>query len=180
MRKKGLTLIEILIVVAIFSLLGTAGMIMMTRGASNVARGSFNTIASNQAAFIISLIRNDISRSNENNIKFTGSSDKWEGSGEFKVHTNSDVKQFFTYTLGSSTNDKAFVRLTPQGRKQVFSEFISEFSITKIKENNQIGYKVEIKMLESEKSNFPIEWSSTIYPPQGSPLDNYWKPVTEG
>lgn len=179
MNKKAFTLVEILICVAVFSLLGTVSMIMMSRGASNVARGSFNTIASNQAAFIISLIRSDISRSNINNIEFTGTSDSWDGSGEFKVVYASNQALVSTYSLGSSSNAKAFVRLASNGRKQVFNEYISDFTITRIEENNRVGFKVEIKMLESDTSNFPIVWNSTIYPPQASPLDDYWKPISE-
>lgn len=180
MNKKAFTLVEILICVALFSLLGTVGMFFMSRGASNVARGSFNTIASNQAAFIISLIRSDVARSNLDNIEFGSSSDTWgEGDGEFKVTFASDSNKVCTYSIGSSVNPNAFVRLSSKGRKQVFNDFITEFTITRVEENQKVGFKVEIKMKESDKSNFPIEWNSTIYPPQGSPLDDYWKPLPE-
>ena len=70
-------------------------------GASNVARGSFNTIAANQAAYIIFTIRNDISRSNTDNITFNAdSNNSWSGDGEFKiVYTSTKHKKRLTASV---------------------------------------------------------------------------------
>jgi prepilin-type N-terminal cleavage/methylation domain-containing protein len=181
MKKSAFTLIEILVCIAICTIIGTIGITFMSRGASNVARGSFNTIAANQAAYIIYTIRSDISRSNAEKITFNADSENsWTGDGEFKIVYASDKTQKAVYTIGSPSNLKTFVRVDPNGRKQSLgAEYLSDLKITQVTENNLVGYKIEIKMLESDKSNFPVIWNSTVYPPQSSPAGNFWKGVTQ-
>ena len=181
MKKSAFTLIEILVCIAICTMVGTVGITFMSRGASNVARGSFNTIAANQAAYIIFTIRNDISRSNTDNITFNAdSNNSWSGDGEFKIVYTSDKTQKATYSIGSPNNLNTFVRLDSNGRKQSLgAEYISDLKISQVTENNLVGYKIEIKMLESDESNFPVIWNSTVYPPQSSPAGNFWKGVTQ-
>ena len=62
-KKKAMTLVEILICFAILSVVLGIIIIMLSRGATNVKRSSFNALAANQAFWIVSVIRSDISRS---------------------------------------------------------------------------------------------------------------------
>jgi type II secretory pathway component PulJ len=113
--RKAFTLTELLISVGIFALIGGGVIIAMSRGASNVHRGSFNATASNQAAWIISMMRRDIARSDFRRIKFTpDSGTKWQGSGEFSLLVNGGEK--INYSIESRGSGKAFCRAVEGGQ----------------------------------------------------------------
>ena len=52
--KKAFTVVELIIAIVIVVMVMGIVLIMMTRGASNVQKGSFNALAANQAFWIIS------------------------------------------------------------------------------------------------------------------------------
>ncbi|MBR4329420.1 MAG: hypothetical protein IKP71_06160, partial [Candidatus Riflebacteria bacterium] len=106
-KKKALTLVEILICFAILS--GILGIIivMMSRGATNVKRGSFNALAANQAFWIVSVIRSDISRSNGNISVELDGENTWNGDTEFKVTLEGGTA---SYSLEKKGDKKIFVR----------------------------------------------------------------------
>ena len=61
-KTKGFTVIEMLVGLAILSFIISGAIFLMTRGAKNVKKGSFNTLAANQAFWIFSSLREDLSR----------------------------------------------------------------------------------------------------------------------
>ncbi|EKD83922.1 MAG: hypothetical protein ACD_39C00371G0003, partial [uncultured bacterium] len=55
--KRAFTFTEMLVAVGIVVVIAGGVIIAMTRGASNVHRGSFTAVAANQAAWIVSFMR---------------------------------------------------------------------------------------------------------------------------
>lgn len=165
--KLGFTLIEILIAIAILSMIGTAAIVMLSRGTSNVARGSFNTMAANQAALIAYYIRSDLS-------------------DNFKIELSDSV-----YTIGSSTytlktlpnsfGDTPRYSLTRKDMNnrtiKLGSDYITWFNFVKKTDY----YEFAVWMKERDDSTHIASWSAVFYPKkasQESDFDNVWNQVT--
>ncbi|MBR4569771.1 MAG: hypothetical protein IKO19_03800 [Candidatus Riflebacteria bacterium] len=187
-KKKALTLVEILICFAILS--GILGIIivMMSRGATNVKRGSFNALAANQAFWIVSVIRSDISRSNGNISVELDGENTWNGDTEFKVTLEGGTA---SYSLEKKGDKKIFVRkfvasnagtafVVSDNKKQTFGdEFLKEMTI-KLNEDN--SYLISITMDDTSKSSSGIHdftWTSSIYPPETNGLNEFWVSTLE-
>ncbi len=156
---------------------------MMSRGATNVKRGSFNALAANQAFWIVSVIRSDISRSNGNiNVELDGEN-TWNGDSEFKVNLEGGTA---SYSLEKKGDKKIFVRkfvassagtafVVSDNKRQTFGdEFLKEMTI---KLNDDNSYLISITMDDTSKSTSGIHnftWTSSIYPPETNGLNEYW------
>ena len=182
-KKKALTLVEILICFAILSGILGVIMVMMTRGATNVKRGSFNALAANQAFWIVSVIRSDISRSNGGIVAELDEENTWKGDTEFKVNIEGGTA---SYSLEKNGDKKIFVRkfaasnagtafAVSDSKKQTFGdEFLREMTI---KLNDDNSYLISITMDDTSKSTSGIHdftWTSSIYPPETNGLNEYW------
>ena len=182
-KKKALTLVEILICFAILSGILGIILVMMSRGATNVKRGSFNALAANQAFWIVSVIRSDISRSiGSIEVELDGEN-TWKGDTEFKVNIEGGTA---SYSLEKNGDKKIFVRkfvssnagtafVVSDSKKQTFGdEFLREMTI---KLNDDNSYLVSITMDDTSKSTSGIHdftWTSSIYPPETIGLNEYW------
>ena len=182
-KKKALTLVEILICFAILSGILGVIMVMMTRGATNVKRGSFNALAANQAFWIVSVIRSDISRSNVGIVAELDEENTWKGDTEFKLNIEGGTA---SYSLEKNGDKKIFVRkfvasnagtafAVSDSKKQTFGdEFLREMTI---KLNDDNSYLISITMDDTSKSTSGIHdftWTSSIYPPETNGLNEYW------
>ena len=180
-KKKGLTLVELLIGFAILSGIMGIIIVMMSRGATNVKRGSFHALAANQAFWIVSVIRSDISRSiGRIEVEFDAEN-TWNGDTEFKINIEggtvnyslekSGDKMTFVRKFVASNNGSAFV-VSDSKRQSFGDEFLREMTI-KLNEDN--SYFVSINMKDTSKSvGNDFTWTSSIYPPQDSGLNEYW------
>lgn len=185
--KKAFTIVEILVCLAILS--GIIGVIisMMTRGASNVQKGSFTALAANQSSWIVSVIRNDIARSDVNRISFSGDEGNiWKGESEFKVAIEGGTA---SYAIEKQGKNKRFVRrFTASGntafeplenKVQYFGdEYLSDMTVTLATDSS---YLINICMDEkagdsSQKDDDrKFTWQATIYPPAPNGMGRYWK-----
>lgn len=182
-KKKAMTLVEILIGFAILSVVMGFIIVMMSRGATNVKRGSFNALAANQAFWIVSVIRSDISRSiGSVEAEFDGEN-IWNGDTEFKVNIEGGTA---SYLIEKSGSKKTFVRkfvasntgtafTVSDSKRQTFGdEFLSDLTI---KLNDDNSYLVSITMDDNSQSSSGIHnftWTSSIYPPENNGLSEYW------
>ncbi len=179
--KKGFTVIEILVCLAILT--GIIGVVitMMSRGASNVQKGSFNALAANQAFWIVSVMRNDIVRSISAPQISASDNSVWNGDTEFKVNIQGGTA---SYSIKKQGSKKTFVRsfvpsanssLSNLERKtQSFGdEYLSDM---KVFINDDKSYSIKITMKDSKKTsgNNEIIWTSTIYPPKPKVMDEFW------
>jgi hypothetical protein len=148
----------------------------MSRGASNVHRGSFNATASNQASWIIMLIRRDVARSAIDRVKFKpDNGTKWTGSGgEFSITVSGVGK--VVYSVEKRGGGKAFCRTEPGGSKIFLAtEFLSEVTIELI--NNCFNVSMLLKDPSNKAKDF--KWNARIYAPVPAGIDRFWKPVSE-
>ena len=76
---------ELLIAFAIVSAILGVIITMVSRGASNVQRGSFNALAANQAFWIVTMLRDDISRSIGRIDLGSADGKTWSGGNELKI-----------------------------------------------------------------------------------------------
>lgn len=182
-KKKALTLVEILICFAILSGILGVIIIMMSRGATNVKRGSFNALAANQAFWIVSVIRSDISRSNGGIVAELDGENTWNGDTEFKVNIEGGTA---SYSIEKKGDKKNFVRkfvasnagtafVVSDSKRQTFGdEFLRDMTI---KLNDDNSYLITITMDDTSKSTSGIHnftWTSSIYPPETNGLNEYW------
>lgn len=175
LRKSGFTLTELVISIGIFAVIGAGVIIAMSRGASNVHMGSFNATASNQAAWIVTLMRRDIARSNVDKIQFKADTGKkWHGSGEFQVLTSGGEK--IKYSVEKRGSGKAFSR-TEAGSKKTFlaAEYLDEMTV------EQVGnyFAIEMLLKDPGKKAKDFVWSARIFIPSPTGPDRFWKPISE-
>ncbi|MBU1107057.1 MAG: prepilin-type N-terminal cleavage/methylation domain-containing protein [Candidatus Riflebacteria bacterium] len=178
--KKAFTFMEMLIAMGIVVVIAGGVIIAMTRGASNVHRGSFNAVAANQAAWIVSLMRGDIARSNYdvkpeyNRIFFVPEiGNVWKGTTEFKVQTHGG--RFVNYAVETLATGKVFVRTASDGRKQRFAaEYLTDLSV------ELVDGSMVVDMLFKDPASLAVDykWSARIYPPTLAGPDRFWKPLT--
>ena len=181
-KSRGFTLVEILMGFAILFVIIGIIITMMTRGASNVKKGSFNALAANQAFWIVSVMRSDIARSiGEINLELD-EDNVWNGDKDFKVNMEGGTA---TYSIEKKGNMKQFVRtFKPSNTGTAFSvsdskrqsfgdEYLSDMTV-KLSEDN--SYIIEITMKDSKSGGESriFTWNAAIYPPQVSGLDEYW------
>lgn len=172
--KNGFTLAELLISVGIFTAIAAGIIVAMSRGASNVHRGSFNATASNQAAWIVTLMRRDIARSSSEKITLKpDSGTKWTGNGQFTVETNNGRK--IRYLIEKRGGGKAFCREEDGSRKTFLaSEFIADFSV----ERSGTALKIEMLLKDPAGKANNFAWNARIYPPVPAGTDRFWKPLS--
>lgn len=174
-KKCGFTFTEMLVSIGIFALIGGGVIIAMSRGASNVHMGSFTATASNQAAWIVTMMRRDIARSQNDRISFKpDTGNKWTGTSEFSLLTNNGEK--IKYSIEKRGGGKAFCRLTPDGRKMFLaSEYLTDFSVEQI--NDYL--KVNMLLRDPGKKAADLSWEARIFPPVPLGADRFWKPISE-
>jgi len=172
--KRAFTFVELLISMGIVTLIAGSVLIAMTRGASNVHRGSFNALASNQASWIIALMRSDLARSDVSRVKFIpDAGNEWKGGGEFTVLTDSGRK--VSYSIETRGSGKVFSRSEDSGRKQnMAAEFLSDFSV---KLENGCFY-IEMMLSDPSRKAMDFNWNARIYLPSRRGAENFWKPLT--
>ncbi len=190
-KKKGFTIVELLVGIAILSVIIGIVITMMTRGASNVQKGSFTALAANQAAWICSVIRNDMARSDISNIEFEGDEGKiWSGNSTFKVAVEGGTASYSLEKRG--TRNKVFVRkfvasnggtaFKPLDNKvQTFGdEYMTDMTVTLATDSS---YIINITMNEPGKreddEGRDFLWTTAIYPPSPSGMEKYWAPTVE-
>ncbi|HNX74546.1 MAG TPA: prepilin-type N-terminal cleavage/methylation domain-containing protein [Candidatus Rifleibacterium sp.] len=175
-KNRAFTFIELLISLGIVTLIAGGVIVAMSRGASNVHRGSFNAQAANQAAWIVTMMRNDIARSDTSKIVFKPESgDTWKGKTEFKIGLPD--KKHVLYSVETRGDGKAFARTSSDGRKQFLaSEYIADLSI---KRHND-GFDINMLLKDPGKKANDFTWSARIYPPVPAGVDRYWKPLPGG
>ncbi len=171
--KRAFTFTEMLVAVGIVAVIAGGVIIAITRGASNVHRGSFNAVAANQAAWIVSLMRNDIARSDINRIVFVPESGKtWKGTTEFKVQTHGG--KVVDYAVEDLATGKVFIRAESGGRKQRFAaEYLADISI----DYDAGSMLVNMLFKDPAAQAIDYEWSARIYPPAIAGPDRFWKPL---
>ena len=186
--KKAFTIVEILICLAIVS--GIIGTIisMMSRGASNVQKGSFSALAANQACWIVSVIRNDIARSDESRINMETNGDEgWTGDTDFYVTFEGGRANYFVEKKGdiktfvrkfeASSGSSAFP--SSEDKIQRFGdEYLTDMVITL---EDDGSYLVKIYMDEPKKykagGEHQFVWTASIFPPTPSGMGKYWAPT---
>ncbi len=189
-NRKALTLIEILVCLAILS--GIIGVILttMSRGASNVQKGSFNALAANQAFWIVSVIRNDVGKAIEK-IDFGNPEGVWKGENPLEVTIEGGKA---SYTIEKKGNNIKFLRkFTPTNTNRDFKisdeklqkfgdEYMTDLTLTEKKDNGVTSYYLEITMEDSKPSTpgkKDMVWTASIYPPVTNNIDQYWVPTVE-
>lgn len=172
--RKAFTLIELLISVAIVTLIAGAVIVAMTQGASNVHRGSYNALAANQASWIVMIMRNDIARSDASRITFKPESGNlWRGKTEFKVLLPDN--KYVNYSVENRGGGKAFARIESDGRKQFMaSEYLANITVARTAES----FVIEMLLKDPGKKGSDFSWSARIYPPVPAGKDRFWKPLS--
>lgn len=192
-KKKGFTIVELLMGLAVLSAIIGIVITMMSRGASNVQKGSFTALAANQAAWICSVIRNDMARSDSSNIEFEGSDGNvWSGNTTFKVVIEGGAASYSLEKRGAK--NKVFVRkfvasnsgtafAASDNKLQTFGdEYMTDMTVTLATDSS---YIINITMDEPGKhekdgKEHEFKWTTTIYPPEPSGMEQYWIPTVEG
>lgn len=190
-NKKAFTLIEILIAIALCTMIATASIVFMTRGSSNVARGSFNTMAANQSALICYYLRSDIL-----SYPYMDPSDinVQEGANRFAFTNIKGEKVTYEQVGVSGSSERTnLIRTNPNGKViKLGSDFISywhgdvnpgETKIIDGKSCRKINYgRFTIQMKEKDNSTYIASWTTTIYAPKASSsdekLNKYWNSST--
>lgn len=168
-NDSGFTLVELIISIAIVMVIGGSVIIMMTRGASNVQRGSYIAQASSQADWIVSTLRRDMTNSR---IDCISPQTKWTGSNELVIK-RSDGKTI-KYMLSNNGSGHSLLRNVVGGRKQYFAKE----SLKQIEGTFSNGiFKLSLIVSDPEKKAKDITWSALITPPKLSKKDKYWKPL---
>ena len=185
-NKKGFTVAELVIAIIIVVMVMGIVFIMMSRGASNVQKGSFNALAANQAFWIISTIRDDFAHSDLGHILFEASDNTWKGTTKFEVYIEGGKA---SYSLEKSGNIKTFVRKFTRSADHVAyepkeiptqkfgDEYLTDMTVTKKVENNITSFQVNIEMKNPNKTSSGkqvLNWSASIYPDLPNKKDDYW------
>ena len=150
--------------------------IAMSRGASNVHRGSFSATASNQAAWIVTIMRRDIARSNTEKIIFQpDEGNKWTGTGRFVIETNAGNK--IEYSLKESGDSKVFHRLNRADSRKIRlgSGFLNRMEVQK----KEDYFAVNLLLTDPAGKAVDFKWNARIYPPEPAGIDKFWKPISE-
>lgn len=173
--KRAFTFVEMLISVGIVTLIAGGVIITMSRGASNVHRGSFNALAANQASWIVAIMRSDLARSDASRVKFLpDSGNAWTGSNEFSLMTDTGKK--VSYSIEQRGSGKVFSRTEEGGRKQnIAAEYLSEFSV----ELENGCFKIDMVLSDPGKKAVDFNWNAKIYLPVHRGPDNFWKPFSK-
>ncbi len=173
MNKRAFTVTELLISVGIFTLIAGSVIMAMSRGAANVHRGSFNAQAANQAAWIVTMMRNDIARSDSSKIVFKPESgNAWKGKTEFRVGLPD--KKHVSYSVENRGGGQAFARVSSDGRKQFLAaEYLAELIVKRVDE----GFDIYMLLKDPGKKANDYSWSARIYPPVPAGTDRFWKPL---
>lgn len=167
--SRGFTLAELVISIAIIAIIATSVVVMMSRGASNVQKGSHIAQASSQAAWLVSTIRHDMANSRFDRISCNS---KWNGSSPLKIKLNDGHS--VSYTLVKSGAGKALLRKVAGGRTQFFAKETLD-SIEGV--FNKGIFSLSLTLSDPSKKAKNLIWHSLIMPPRLSGPDEYWKPL---
>lgn len=173
---RAFTFVELLIALGIVVLIAGGVIIAMSRGASNVHRGSFSATASNQAAWIVTIMRRDIARSNIDKIIFQpDSGDKWTGTGRFVVETNAGNK--IDYSIKESGDGKVFQRLNRADSRKIRlgSGFLDKMEVAQ----KEDFFAIDLLLADPAGKAVDFKWNARIYPPEPAGVDKFWKPISE-
>ena len=174
-KRRAFTLAELLISFGIIAIISGGVILAMTRGASNVHRGSFTAQASNQAAWIVAVMRKDIARSSfgKLNLKLD-KNNKWTGKTPIKITLRSG--KVIRYSIAKRGSGKALLRdEIGRGKQYLAAEFLSDFNL-------RLGNKaVNLSLLLKDplKKAKDYSWDAAIYFPEPSPTEKYWKPISK-
>lgn len=186
-NKNAFTVIEMLVCMAILSFVIGIAITMMTRGASNVQKGSFTALAANQAFWIISTIRQDVARSDLNNINFPVTGDGvWIGDSEFKVAIEGGTAYYsiekrgayklFVRKFLASSSKTAFSNT--DNKTQTFGDgYMTDMSVKL--ENDSLAINIEMDENAGQENSRKYSWSGKIYIPQPGNMGRYWVPTVE-
>ncbi|MGM0598565.1 MAG: hypothetical protein ACQETH_01995 [Candidatus Rifleibacteriota bacterium] len=174
--RRAFTFVELLISMGIVVLIAGGVIIAMSRGASNVHRGSFSATASNQAAWIVTIMRRDIARSNVDKIIFQpDSGDKWTGTGRFVVETNDGTR--IDYSIKESGDARIFQRLNRANSRKIRlgSGFLNKMEI----QQKEDFFAINLLLIDPMGKAVDFKWNARIFPPVPAGVDKFWKPVSE-
>ena len=199
-NRIGFTIVEMLIGLAILSVVIGISIVMMTRGAANVQRGSFNALAANQSFWIVTTMRNDISRS-VGKIELGNDDNIWIGEGDFKFNIEGGEVKYTIETKGnrktfvrtfSPNNDNTAIPVEDQKVRKFGDEYLNNVEVKKEerkedgKEDGKkdISYVVTITMKEPKDNTDNVKTfisTATIYltQDQNNSIDDFWVPTVE-
>ena len=192
LNKKAFTFVEILVCLAIFSVIIGVVITVMNSGATNVHKGSFNALAANQALWIVTVMRNDIEKS-VGDIYFESSDNTWNGDKELKVpieggvanyslEKNGDRIKFVRRFVPSSTGSGHALNSTERRVQSFGDEYMTKMTVTRKNDQGIDYYYLSLTMEDSNKSaggKHDFEWTASIYPPKVNEMINYWVPTVE-
>ena len=171
--KKAFTLIEAIITMSIAVVVVAGVILAMTRGASNVQKGSFTMQACNQAAWISMWLRKDLTCARLAEVKMGTGASQWDGSnGNLEVPFLDKAAGKAVYELKKLGNGKALVRMVKGKERVLAREILHELKINRIAEND---FKIEILMKDPAKHAKDFAWEGRIFPPCENSLAKYWK-----
>ncbi len=180
---------ELLIAFAIVSAILGVIITMVSRGASNVQRESFNALAANQAFWIVTMLRDDISRSIGRIDLGSDDGKTWSGGNELKIIIDGGTAIYSIEKKGSkknlirkfvSSNSGTAFSLSDSIKQTFGDEYMTDMSITQNDEKN--CFDINITMKDPNKTTAGSDeynWSASIYPPYGNGADEYWVPTVE-
>ncbi len=184
--KKAFTFVEIMVCLAIFSVIIGIVITIMNSGASNVHKGSFNALAANQALWIVSVMRNDIERS-IGDITLEGSNDTWNGDKEFKVPLEGGEANYtlekngdrirFVRKFVPSPNTSVSLNISEKRVQSFGDEYMTKMTVTRKSERDVNYFIINITMEDSNKASsgkHDFLWTASIYPPKVKKINNYW------
>ncbi|NLM17799.1 MAG: type II secretion system protein [Candidatus Riflebacteria bacterium] len=190
--KKAFTLMELIIVMLIGSMVFASILFVFSRGSDNVQRGNFNTIAANQSAWMVTVIRSDIT-----SMKTVAGDvpEALKNTWELKDGSLSSPLAFDVYAEDGSVAKVKYTGLSKEGdsvqmqreygsRKQVMGGTYMKLLKLEPVEPAEFGgeeeayrksFKLTIVMAE-EKLARVATWTSYIHTGSKSgALDQYWK-----
>ena len=188
-KKKAFTIVEAIIAISIVLAVVGVVILVMSRGATNIQKGSFNALAANQCFWIVSTIREDISHSDLGHIIFeTDSDNTWQGNSKFEVIIEGGKA---SYSLEDKGEKKVFVRnfivsnehtaYKPHEipTRKYGDEYLTEMSISKNTDanSNKVFFQINITMKDFNETTVgkrEIKWSAIIYPDSPNEKDDYW------
>ena len=167
------TLTEILVTMGIAAIVLAGVILAMSRGASNVQKGSFSVHAGNQIAWIAMWLRRDLSQCRLDTMKMGTGNKKWDGtSGKLEFFLLPAKRGKATYELVTHGKGKALIR-TAQGKVTVLArEILHKLEIHRL---NEADFRVLVELKDPAKRAKDITWEGNIYSPGPDIMAQFWK-----
>eukprot|EP01156_Anaeramoeba_ignava_P015055 Anaeramoba_ignava/a611396_6.p1 GENE.a611396_6~~a611396_6.p1 ORF type:complete len:185 (-),score=12.36 a611396_6:404-958(-) len=174
LKRRAFTLAELLISFGIIAIISGGVILAMTRGSSNVHRGSFIAQASNQAGWIVAVMRKDIARSTVGKLQLDlDKKNKWAGKTPIKIILRSGT--VIKYSIVKRGSGKALLREeVGKGKQYLAPEYLADFNLA-------LGNKavnLEMVLKDPSKKAKDYHWDAAIYFPEPSPTEKFWKPIS--